>query len=98
MSQKGSALVTRCLLQPGERVKLFLRIPPNGEAEQQIAARVLRTEKNDADPDGLWPYRVAVEFDQPYPELEDLLLRHSEYIEGLAESGQQGEDDPSDDE
>ncbi len=98
MSQTGSMLVTSSSLEEGERVRLFLRIPPDSEEEQEIAARVTRTEPNSADPEGLWPYRVAVEFDQPYPELEDLLLRNTEYIEGLAESGQQGEDAPPDDE
>jgi hypothetical protein len=98
MSQKGSLLVTRSKLHAGERVRLFLRIPPHGDVEQQIAARVLRTEENSADPEGLWPYRVAVEFDQPYPEVEELLREHSEYIEGVAESGRQGDDAPPDDE
>ena len=96
MSQKGSLLVTRSKLRAGERVRLFLRIPPDGDEEQQIAARVLRTDDNVADPEGLWPYRVAVEFDQPYPEVEELLRRNSEYIEGLAESGMQGEDEALD--
>jgi hypothetical protein len=98
MSQKGSLLVTRSKLAAGERVQLFLRIPPHGEEEHRIAARVLRIEENVADPEGLWPFRVAVEFDQPYPEVEELLRQHSEYIESVAESGRQGEDEPPEDE
>ena len=32
--------------------------------------RVVRVEDNPEDPHGLWPHRLAVEFDQPEPELE----------------------------
>jgi hypothetical protein len=92
MSQKGSLLVTMVELSPGDRVRLFVRIPPTGEGEEQeIAARVLRVEVNDADPHGLWPYRVAVEFDEPSPELEELLRSHSEVLEGVADSSEQTE-------
>jgi len=91
MSQKGSLMVTRSKLLAGEHVRLFLRIPPDGDEEQEIAARVLRIGANDADPNGLWPFQIAVEFDHPVPGVEELLRRHSEFMEGMADSGEQSD-------
>ena len=89
MSQKGSLLVTRQRLQAGQQVRIFLRVPPSGDDEHEISARVVRVEANDADPEGLWPYRLAVEFDDSYPELEKLLRDHAECLEGMADSSAQ---------
>jgi len=89
MSQKGSLLVTRKRVEAGQQVRLFIRVPPDGDEEYEISARVVRVEANDADPEGLWPFRLAVEFDDIYPELDELLRSHAECLEGLADSGDQ---------
>ena len=91
MSQSGSLLVTRQQLQTGAHVRIFVRIPPDGDDEYAISARVVRVEPNDADPEGLWPTRVAVEFDEPEPEVERLLRSHSECLEGVADASEQTE-------
>ena len=91
VSQTGSLLVTRQQLAMGQQVRIFVRIPPDGEDEVAVRARVVRVEPNDADPEGLWPTRVAVEFDQPYPEIETLLRSHSECLEGVADASEQSE-------
>lgn len=88
MSQSGSALVTRQRLTKGQQVKIFVRFPPDGDEEHAISATVVRVEPNEADPEGLWPLRVAVEFDHAYPELEKLLRSHAECLEGVADTSE----------
>ncbi len=89
MSQTGSLMVTSDERKVGEEIKLFVRIPPDSDSEHLICARVIRCEVNDADPNGLWPYRIAVAFEQPEPELEELLRSHSEVLTGLSDAGEQ---------
>ena len=89
MSQKGSLLVTDVELSVGAEIVLFIRVPPDSEEERRFEARVLRCDRNDVDPDGLWPYRLAVEFNQADPNLDELLRGHVQMLEGVAESGEQ---------
>lgn len=88
MSQKGTMLVTRAKLEAGAAVRLFVRIPPDSKQEHEIGAKVVRTALNDADPDGLWPFRLALEFDEPYPEIESLLREHSALLEGMGDASE----------
>jgi hypothetical protein len=81
ISQTGSLLVTSGKLAVGHELRIFVRLPPQGSAEKELRARVVRCDVNQADPNGLWPYRVAVEFAEPHPELEELLREHGEMIE-----------------
>jgi hypothetical protein len=76
ISQTGSLLVTNAELEVGAPIVMFVRIPPEGEDEQRIAARVVRCGPNAADPDGLWPFQIAVEFDEAEPALEALAREH----------------------
>ncbi len=89
MSQTGSLMVTSDERKVGEQIKLFIRVPPDSEEEQVICARVIRCEVNDADPNGLWPYRIAVAFEQAEPEFEELLRSHSQMLTGLTDAGEQ---------
>ena len=89
MSQGGALLVTSGKPAPGERVQLFVRVPPNAEAEREIGARVLRVEPNQADPNGIWPFQIALEFDEPQSDLEATMRQHSRMLEGLADAGEQ---------
>jgi hypothetical protein len=76
ISQKGSLLVTRDELPVGAEIVLHVHIPPDGQEEQQIAARVVRCGPNMADPEGLWPIQIAVEFDHADPAIEKLVREH----------------------
>jgi hypothetical protein len=89
MSQKGLLLVTNVELSVGAEIVLFLRLPPDSEEERRFEARVLRCDVNEADPEGLWPYRLAVEFVRADPSLDELLRGHVAMLEGIAERGQQ---------
>jgi hypothetical protein len=74
-SPRGLLLVCRTDVPVDARLKVRLRVPP-GEStgrELELDARVVRTSRNDEDPYGLWPYKVAVEFATSSPELEAFL-------------------------
>lgn len=89
MSQGGALLVTSSTPAPGDRVQLFVRVPPNAEDEREIRAKVLRVEANSEDPNGIWPFQIALEFDEPQPELEATMREHSRMLEGMSDAGEQ---------
>jgi PilZ domain-containing protein len=86
MSQKGSRLVTNGKLDIGELIQIHVRIPPDAAEERAISARVVRCEVNESDPNGLWPYEIAVEFLEVHAELEALLREQTSVLEGITDS------------
>ena len=77
ISQTGILMATARKLDVGEAVRLVFRVTLDDETEHQLAGRIVRSESNSDDPNGLWPFWVAVEFDQPAPELEPLIQEAS---------------------
>lgn len=71
-SEKGLLMVTASRLDPGSAVTVVLKAP-DGTETHHLSGRVVRVEANTDDPLGLWPHRMAVEFDQPEPKLEWLI-------------------------
>jgi hypothetical protein len=71
-------------LTPGERVQVTLSLVPatdDGAMQERVVdGTILRLEPNSDDPEGLWPYRITICFDQPIPELEPLLLEGAERL------------------
>jgi hypothetical protein len=72
-SDNGLLLVCQSTLPVGTAVCITLRIPPGGPVAVPVSAKVVRISKNDDDPDGIWPYKMAVRFDQPVPHFEEYL-------------------------
>ena len=68
----GMMMVLGADLSVGQSVRVTFRIPP-GDVERQLQGTVLRIEPNEEDPEGSWPMRVAVAFDDIEPELAALL-------------------------
>lgn len=56
----------------GEAVVLSFQLPTS-PVEHRLHGHVLRIEPNDCDPEGPWPQRIAIAFDQPYPQLAPYL-------------------------
>lgn len=73
----GMLMVFGAGLEVGESVKVTFRLPP-GDREQVLQGKVLRIEPNAEDPEGAWPLRVAVAFDEVDRELATLLQRAAE--------------------
>jgi hypothetical protein len=72
-SPAGVMIVAANRLQVGAPVDLTFQIPPTGEREVAVRGTVVRVAENTADPYGMWPYRIAIEFDDPDPELEPVI-------------------------
>jgi len=89
MSQKGSLLVTDRELPVGATIQMFVRVPPDFEEEREISAVVVRCADNQKDPEGLWPFQIAVEFEDPDPGLERLLRDNTDLLESLTDVSEQ---------
>lgn len=75
----GMLLASPATLNPGDRVKVTFVVPPNG-TEYSLDGKVVRAEPNPEDPEGTWPNRIALEFDDVVEELEPLLQAAQERI------------------
>ena len=65
-------LVLSTELTAGEQVRVTFRLPP-GDVERVLLGTVSRIEPNAEDPEGSWPMRVAVMFENVDPELAPML-------------------------
>jgi hypothetical protein len=72
-------LASPSALAPGDRVKVTFVVPPSG-APHSLEGHVVRVEPNPEDPEGTWPHRIALEFDEVVEELEPLLQAAQERI------------------
>lgn len=71
VSRTGLLLFSRVELEPGAAITLRLRPQgPQGELEE-ITAKVIRSEQNDAE--SMWPVRSAVTFDEELDVALDVL-------------------------
>lgn len=68
ISAGGMLVVVSARMELGAEVKLTFRVPPAG-GEHTLHGKVTRVEPNREDPEGLWPYRMAVAFDDIDPDL-----------------------------
>lgn len=73
-SNSGLLMVTASTLEPGAAVTITLK-SPNKQETRQLTGKVVRVEANADDPNGLWPHRIAVEFEEAVPDLERMLSR-----------------------
>ena len=71
MSEKGILMASAAKLEPGTPVTVTFRLGQGDEST--VKGRIVRREENDEDPDGLWPHRVAVEFEETVEGLEPVL-------------------------
>jgi PilZ domain len=71
-SNTGVLMVTASTLEPGAPVTITLRTPDKQQT-RRLNGKVVRVEVNTEDPHGLWPHRMAIEFEEPVPDLEWML-------------------------
>jgi hypothetical protein len=70
----GGILVNAAgLLEAGAKVAVTFRVHPDDAEERRLEGRIVRIMPNTDDPLGPWPHRLAIEFDEPVPELEAIL-------------------------
>ena len=82
VSSRGIQLSAATDLEPGSHVTISFRVLPDDEELCFVEGTVVRVEGNTDDPDGLWPLRIAVEFDQPVPDLDRQLAAAAESQRG----------------
>jgi len=75
MSRRGAALVCRRPVAVETEVELSFQLPPGEGEVRRVRAVVRRAGPNAADPSGLWPMEIGVEFEDEVPGLEDELQR-----------------------
>lgn len=71
-STRGALILTASTLEAGSEVQVSLKLPDQ-PVPRRVTGRVVRVEDNPADPNGLWPHRMAVEFDEEITDLEWVL-------------------------
>jgi len=71
VSESGVLLVSNASLSAGDPVTIRYRITPLESSESYAIGKIVRVDRNDDDPNGLWPYRVAVQFEAPLEGLEE---------------------------
>ena len=69
VSATGLLLAAAGKLDVGTHVTLKFTVTASDE-ERQVTGKVVRVEPHDEAP---WKHRMAIEFDEPHPELEGLL-------------------------
>jgi len=90
-SSRGALILTASKLDPGSPVEISLKLPESA-VPKRVTGRVVRVEENGNDPHGLWPHRMAVEFDEPLSELE-WVLGSSAMRERRRDPSRSGEED-----
>jgi hypothetical protein len=75
VSQEGILVAARKLVEVGSPVKLTLHVDPDRTAPRELEGHIVRMVRNSADPNGLWPYKLAIEFEDPDPDLVALVLQ-----------------------
>ena len=89
VSQKGASAVVARKLEVDQPVVFVVRVPPEGEEDWYLRARVLRCDRNEADPNGLWRFKAAFEFADAVPRLEEALRNQTAMLRGKSASSEQ---------
>jgi hypothetical protein len=71
-SPGGLMISSAATIEVGAKVKATFRVTPESK-EHVIAGSILRIETNRDDPQGMWPHRIAIEFDAVVADIEPIL-------------------------
>jgi hypothetical protein len=77
ISAGGMLIRVSTKLEEGQTVTLRFKVPPALQEERELSGRILRIESNEEDPQGMFPFRIAVEFDA----IDAALVPHLEEAE-----------------
>lgn len=72
-TERGLLIGSAIQVAEGDVLSLTFRVPNTEGEERTVDGRVLRVMPNEADPGGMWPRRVAIEFDEPVPDIEAVI-------------------------
>jgi Tfp pilus assembly protein PilZ len=71
-SRRGMLMMATMPFEVGDQLELSIQNPKTSETVV-IPGKVVRVGPNQGDPDGMWRYAVALEFDEPQDALEQLV-------------------------
>lgn len=69
VSEMGMLVATRKKFSVGDAVEVALLLDTKSTPEIPLRGRIVRSGPNEDDPGGLWPFKVAITFETPYPAL-----------------------------
>lgn len=75
ISAGGMLIALSARLEVDSEVEIRFSVPTAAQSERVMRGKVVRIEDNADDPDGLWPYRMAVAFEDADPDLIPILER-----------------------
>ena len=73
VSERGALAVTAATFKIKVRVTVRFHLPPDSNVERSLEGEIARVGVNGADPDSLWKKAIAVQFDEPIPDLDALI-------------------------
>lgn len=72
-SVSGILIAAATTLATGTPVTVSFKPTQGSTQERKVTGRVLRVMDNTEDPFGIWPHRIAIEFDEVQPDLARVL-------------------------
>jgi len=72
-SEKGLLLASPATLAQGDTLTVTFAVAPVESEERTVTGTVVRITENDEDPDGMWPNKIAVKFEEEIPGLARIL-------------------------
>lgn len=75
VSATGIGLASTFRYAVGAPVSLTLHLDPESGEAREVTGTIVRLMDNAEDPDGMWPYKMGIEFDDPDPELVEAIRR-----------------------
>lgn len=75
VSATGIGLASTFRFTVGAPVTLTLHLDPESGEAREVTGTIVRLMDNDEDPDGMWPFKMGIELDDPDPELVEAIRR-----------------------
>ncbi len=70
LSVSGALLLTRARVKVGDELTLSLYLTGDPTQGHEVKGRVVRDERRSLEVSDIWPYAVAIQFDEPFQEIE----------------------------
>ena len=75
VSATGIGVASTFRFAVGAPVSLTLHLDPESGEAREVTGTIVRLMDNEEDPDGMWPFKMGIEFDDPDPELVEAIRR-----------------------
>jgi len=83
LSVSGALLLTRARVKIGDEVTLSLYLTGDPNLAREVKGRVVRDERRSVEVSDIWPYAVAIQFHEPFEDIEPDVKALAEKQAGL---------------